>query len=197
MPKSPTPKKPTNQVRIIGGQFKRRNISFVDADGLRPTPDRLRETLFNWLMGHLQDAKVLDVCAGSGVLSFEALSRGAGFATMIEANTKQATQIKHNADTLRLTKSQLQIIHSQAQDVLPTLSTSYDVIFLDPPYALGLWQELLELITKHRLCHDDTLIYIESNQPLEPLIEGFAMSFVKSAKIGQIHAGIITPKPTD
>ena len=66
-----TTNKATNQVRIIGGQFKRRSISFIDADGLRPTPDRLRETLFNWLIADIHDAKVLDVCAGSGVLGLK------------------------------------------------------------------------------------------------------------------------------
>lgn len=79
-------KQQSNQVRIIGGQYKRRLISFVDADGLRPTPDRLRETLFNWLLADTLDALVLDVCAGSGVLGIEALSRGAKQAVLIEPN---------------------------------------------------------------------------------------------------------------
>ena len=74
------------QVRIIGGQFKRRSVSFIDAEGLRPTPDRLRETLFNWLLADIHGAYVLDSCAGSGVLGFEALSRGAAHCTFIEMN---------------------------------------------------------------------------------------------------------------
>ena len=77
-------------VRIIGGQFKRRIVSFIEADGLRPTPDRLRETLFNWLLADIHGARVLDSCAGSGVLGFEALSRGAAHTTFIEVNTAQS-----------------------------------------------------------------------------------------------------------
>ncbi|WFF37910.1 16S rRNA (guanine(966)-N(2))-methyltransferase RsmD [Moraxella nasibovis] len=183
----------TNQVRIIGGQFKRRNISFIDADGLRPTPDRLRETIFNWLMGDLQDAKVLDVCAGSGVLGFESLSRGASFAVMIEANQAQASELKRNADVLKLSKSDIHIIHATAQSALPTLDASFDVIFIDPPYALNLWHEILTLIIKHRLTHADTLIYIESDQALDRLIESFSLDIIKSAKVGQVFAGIFKP----
>lgn len=184
-----TPKS-TNQVRIIGGQFKRRNISFIDANGLRPTPDRLRETIFNWLMGDLQDAKVLDVCAGSGVLGFESLSRGASFVTMIEASQAQASELKRNADVLKLNKSSIHIIHATAQTALPTLNTVFDVIFIDPPYALNLWHEILTLIIKHRLTHADTLIYIESNKPLDELTQSFNLHTIKSTKVGQVFAGI-------
>ena len=83
--------KPTaaGEVRIIGGQLKRRVVRFVDAEGLRPTPDRLRETLFNWLISDIHDAQVLDSCAGSGVLGFEALSRGAAYCIFIEMNAAQ------------------------------------------------------------------------------------------------------------
>lgn len=184
-----TPKS-TNQVRIIGGQFKRRNISFIDADGLRPTPDRLRETIFNWLMGDLQDAKVLDVCAGSGVLGFESLSRGASFVTMIEASQAQASELKRNTDVLKLNKSSIHIIHATAQTALPTLNTTFDVIFIDPPYALNLWHEILTLIIKHRLVYADTLIYIESNKPLDELTQSFNLHTIKSTKVGQVFAGI-------
>ena len=80
------PKQPSNQVRIIGGQYKRRLINFIDSDGLRPTPDRLRETLFNWLLADTLDAVVLDMCAGSGVLGLESLSRGAKQAVLMQIN---------------------------------------------------------------------------------------------------------------
>lgn len=181
---------PTNQVRIIGGQFKRRNISFINADGLRPTPDRLRETIFNWLMGELQDARVLDVCAGSGALAFECLSRGASFATLIETNAAQASQLKYSADTLKLTKSDVQIINNTAQNALPTLDSSYDIIFIDPPYALNLWHDIINAIITHKLYHVDTLFYVESDQALEPLLNSFDVHWVKSAKVGQVFAGI-------
>lgn len=183
--------KSNNQVRIIGGQFKRRNISFIDADGLRPTPDRLRETIFNWLMGDLQDARILDVCAGSGVLGFESLSRGASFVTMIEANTAQAAELKRNADILKLTKDNIQIIHNTAQTALTALEGTYDVIFIDPPYALNLWQEILRIISKYHLAHTDTLIYIESDNNLDQLLNKFDLQIIKAARIGQIFAYLL------
>ncbi len=92
-------------VRIIGGQYKRRIVSFIDAEGLRPTPDRLRETLFNWLIADIHDAKVLDSCAGSGVLGFEALSRGAAHTTFIEVSPAQVTMLRQSAEQLRLDAS--------------------------------------------------------------------------------------------
>ena len=178
-----------NQVRIIGGQFKRRSVSFVQTDGLRPTPDRLRETIFNWLMADLQDALVLDVCAGSGVLGFEALSRGARHATFIEPHTPQAKTLHQNASTLNLAPDTHTIINDNAQNALPRLTGAFDVIFLDPPYALNLWTPLLKLLGTHGLYHKQTLIYAESDQPLD--FEGFELT--KSTKVGQVYAGILVP----
>lgn len=189
---SKTTVKSTNQVRIIGGQFKRRSISFVDADGLRPTPDRLRETLFNWLMADIHDARVLDVCAGSGVLGFEALSRGASHVVMIEPNPTQARTIKHNADILKLTHSQLSIINGTAQTALPTLGTPFDIIFIDPPYALDIWHDIINGIIEHGLYHANTLCYIESDTALDNILIPFSTNLYKSAKVGQVYAGVFT-----
>ena len=121
--KKPTQKstKAVNQVRIIGGQHKRRLLSFVDAQGLRPTPDRLKETIFNWLTGYLIDAKILDTCAGSGALGFEALSRGAKTATLIEPNLAQAQMLKQNANLLKL---------SDKLTIVSTIDTTLLILFL-------------------------------------------------------------------
>lgn len=181
-------KKSANHVRIIGGQFKRRQLSFVDTDGLRPTPDRLRETIFNWLMADTLGARVLDVCAGSGVLGFEALSRGASFATLIEPNCAQAALLRQNADSLRLTDTDCCIINATAQNALPTLSAPFDIIFIDPPYAQNLWQPLIALIIQHRLTHADTQIYIESDRPLDDIAH--PLRALKTTKVGQVYAGI-------
>ena len=129
-----------NQLRIIGGEWKRRMLPFASVDGLRPTPDRVRETLFNWLMWDIQNAQVLDLCAGSGALSFEALSRGAAHVTMIEPNSNQAQILKDNISLLKAQNCQLKIM--TAQQALAGLNTQFDVVFLDPPYSLNLWQDL-------------------------------------------------------
>lgn len=182
-----------NQVRIIAGQYRRRQLSFVDAEGLRPTPDRLRETLFNWLMGYLQQSSVLDMCAGSGCLGFEALSRGAKSVIFIESYTPQSRLLKENATLLQLEK-QTTIINDDARTALPKLTGRFDVVFIDPPYAANLWQELLEQLIQHQLIDTDSLIYLEADKPLttvlsEDLCQRF--SVLKSTKVGQAHAFLL------
>ncbi len=182
----------STQVRIIGGQQRGRLVQFCAIDGLRPTPDRLRETLFNWLMGHLLHARVLDVCAGSGVLAFESLSRGADSAVLIEANPTQARQLSKQAGQLGLSANT--IIHTAyAQSVLPTLQGTFDVIFIDPPYAQALWHMLLDGLFNAQLLHSDSLIYVEADKPLDNLSDDFALKIHKSTKVGQIYAYLFTP----
>lgn len=184
----------TNQVRIIGGLHRRRLISFITADGLRPTPDRLRETIFNWLTGHLVDARILDACAGSGALAFEALSRGAAHATLIEANPSQAKQLKTNAELLHLSK-QCQIIHHDVVAALAHLDTPFDIIFIDPPYALDLWQPILSKMIDAKLIHHDSLIYLEADRSIDSVISTELLArfeIIKSTQVGQAHAYLIS-----
>ncbi len=186
----------TNQVRIIGGLHRRRLISFIDADGLRPTPDRLRETLFNWLTGYLTDASVLDVCAGSGVLGFEAISRGAMDATMIELNPAQAKQLQQSADTLGIS-DKVSIINADATLAMDTLSTAFDVVFLDPPYAANLWQTLLDKLIKGKHLHADTRLYLESDKPLDSVLDADTLGrfdILKNVKVGQAYAYLLMLK---
>ena len=110
-----------NQLRIIGGEWKRRQLPFAAVEGLRPTPDRVRETLFNWLMWDIQNSKVLDLCTGSGALSFEALSRGAAQVLMIEPNRTQAEFLTNNLQLLKVTSQHAKLKIATAQQVLPTL----------------------------------------------------------------------------
>ncbi len=136
-----------NQLRIIGGEWKRRVLPFASIDGLRPTPDRVRETLFNWLMWDIQNAQVLDICTGSGALGFEALSRGAASVYMIEPDKTQARFLKDNIELLKAQNCHL--INATAQQALPRLKEQFDVVFLDPPYSLNLWHELSNLAETH------------------------------------------------
>ena len=210
--KAKTKNSAAGDVRIIGGQFKRRSVSFIDAEGLRPTPDRLRETLFNWLIADIHDAQVLDSCAGSGVLGFEALSRGAAHTTFIEINPAQSNMLCQSAEQLRLSANTYQIIQGTAEQVLTqnqTLPHHFDIVFIDPPYAQDLWQPILTALIKQSLISTETLIYLEAdkdltlqlNQLIASLNESSAPQMetiqgiigfecLKQTKVGQVVAGL-------
>lgn len=163
----------TSAVRIIGGRFKRRQLDFIDAEGLRPTPDRLRETLFSWLMADLYSARVLDCCAGSGVLGFEALSRGAAHCTFIEANPKQSQLLADSAELLQVSQTDADILTGRAELVIEQQAenfAAFDVVFIDPPYELDLWQPILKALLAHQLIHSDTLLYLEANRPINDIV---------------------------
>ena len=199
--------KAVGTVRIIGGQFKRRNVSFIDGEGLRPTPDRLRETLFNWLLADIHGARVLDSCAGSGVLGFEALSRGAAHCTFIEANAMQAQTLAQNAEQLRLDADSFTIKSGKAQIVLQQsqdFDQPFDIVFIDPPYADDLWQPILTSLINKALISTETLIYLEADKDLtvqlaelaktlaeNSKLEGLiSFNCLKQSKVGQVVAGL-------
>lgn len=177
-----------NQLRIIGGEWKRRQLPFASIEGLRPTPDRIRETLFNWLMWDIQNADVLDVCAGSGALAFEALSRGASSMVMIEPSTVQAKFLKDNLELLKVSKQHVHIKVSTAEKTLPTLKQQFDLIFLDPPYDLNLWSNLAKLADP--LLKSNGLVYIEANQDLSLLQLPSSWQLLKQTKAGIVRAGL-------
>jgi 16S rRNA (guanine966-N2)-methyltransferase len=181
-----------NQLRIIGGQFKRRQLSFASLEGLRPTPDRVRETLFNWLMWQIEGARVLDVCAGSGALSFEALSRGAQQVLMIEPHPTQVQYLQQNLQLLQI--SNAEIIASPAQQALHHCQRQFDVVFLDPPYSLNLWQTLAALVEP--LLSPDAVIYVEADRDFSLIHLPSSWQLSKLCKAGKVYAGLfrhVTP----
>ena len=216
--KAKTKNSAAGDVRIIGGQFKRRSVSFIDAEGLRPTPDRLRETLFNWLIADIHDAQVLDSCAGSGVLGFEALSRGAAHTTFIEINPAQVSMLRQSAEQLRLEASSYQIIQGTAEQVLTqnqTIQRHFDIVFIDPPYAQDLWQPILTALIKQSLISTETLIYLEADKDLTLQLNQLVVSLnessepqreitqdiiafecLKQTKVGQVVAGLYQLSPS-
>ena len=216
--KAKTKNSAAGDVRIIGGQFKRRSVSFIDAEGLRPTPDRLRETLFNWLIADIHDAQVLDSCAGSGVLGFEALSRGAAHTTFIEINPAQSNMLRQSAEQLRLDTATYQIIQGTAEQVLTqnqTLPHHFDIVFIDPPYAQDLWQPILMALIKKSLISTETLIYLEADKDLTLQLNQLVASLnensapqaettqgiigfecLKQTKVGQVVAGLYRLLPS-
>lgn len=121
-----------NQLRIIGGQWRGRRLSFPDVTGLRPTPDRVRETLFNWLAPVLPGARCLDLFAGSGALGFEAASRGAAAVVMVEREARAVTALR--AHIALLAAHQVQVIAADALTYLAGAAQLYDIVLLDPPF---------------------------------------------------------------
>jgi 16S rRNA (guanine966-N2)-methyltransferase len=155
-----------NQVRIIGGEWKRRLLTFPDHQGLRPTADRVRETLFNWLGQDLTGLSCLDLFAGSGALGFEAASRHARQVVMVDLARPVIAALRKNADSLGA-GSRVEVVAASALAYLQSTSRRFDVIFVDPPFASDLLAQVLPIL--ERCLHDGCLVYIESvSMPVLP-----------------------------
>lgn len=158
------------KVRIIGGKFRSRFIIFNDNNKLlRPTLDRIRETIFNWLDHNLSGQMILDLYAGSGALGFEALSRGATKVVMLESNLLSINYLNKNKGLLKCNDDELQIINQDAIYYLTNCYHKFDIIFLDPPYHSDLLQKSLTIIYNRRDLFANTLIYIECEKQLPDL----------------------------
>lgn len=186
--------KKNNTLRIIGGEWRSRKLPFVDAPGLRPTPDRIRETLFNWLQGSIHGAYCIDMFAGSGALGFEALSRGAEDVIFIEKNVSCANQLKEN---LKLLNTNALVVQSDAlsfSNVTVIPEKAFDIVFLDPPYRQGLIEKSLEYLSNQNLIDDNSLIYLEheSEEQFEWKYLGFEV--LKEAKAGQVDSFLLQMK---
>jgi 16S rRNA (guanine966-N2)-methyltransferase len=154
-------------IRIIGGDWKRTPLPVLDLDGLRPTPDRVRETLFNWLGQRLDGKRCLDLFAGSGALGFEASSRGAARVLMVERNARAAQQLR--ANQARLSATAIEIVEADALRLAAGLAPgSFDVVFLDPPFGEDLLGRALELAAP--LVSEDGFLYVESGSPIDPAV---------------------------
>jgi len=148
------------QIRIIGGQWRGRKLPVPDSPGLRPTTDRVRETLFNWLAPSMVDARCLDCFAGSGALGLEALSRYAASATLLEKDRSVAQQLQQNLVTLKAAHAKVENTNTLA--FLAQAGKPHDVVFVDPPFRKGLLEETLTLLENNGWLADDALIYVES-----------------------------------
>ncbi|KAA0445752.1 MAG: 16S rRNA (guanine(966)-N(2))-methyltransferase RsmD [Candidatus Thioglobus sp.] len=157
----------TNTFQIIGGEHRGRKFTFPDAVGLRPSPSKVRETLFNWIQFEIVDKVVLDLFTGSGALSFEALSRGAKKAISIEKNADAFAHLEQNK---RLLKTQnMSIFHQDALEFLTEKNqNSFDFIFLDPPFYKNYLEKTLKLIAKNGFANVGIKIYIESEFAITP-----------------------------
>lgn len=176
----------SNVVRIIGGEHKRRQLKVLDRPGLRPTPDRVRETLFNWLAPVLPGARVLDLFAGSGALGLEALSRGAGWCDLVEKDGAAARLLKANLEQLCLLE-RARVHHQDAQLFLrQPPSRPYDVVFLDPPYASDLLEKTLAIIGGAGWLAPDARIYVERPARLGPPMVPAGWDLLRQGEAGEV-----------
>lgn len=165
-------KKPANkknsasmgQIRIIGGKNRGRKLPVHDSEGLRPTTDRVKETLFNWLQADIRDANCLDLFAGSGSLGFEAISRFAQQVTFVEKEKRITQQLKENITTLQANNAL--VVNQDALTFLEQSDQQFDLVFLDPPFRQQLLASVVEKLEGNNLLADNAIIYLEAEKEL-------------------------------
>ena len=173
-------------IRIIGGQFRGKKLQFPATNDLRPTPDRVRETLFNWLMHDIRDARCLDAFAGSGALGFEAFSRGAAQIVLLEQNLSVYTHLLKTAASFNSPK--LRVINIDACKFLQQAKQQFDIIFLDPPFAKNHLPLCLEILANSEVLATGGLVYIEAPQKL--VVDQTHWQELKLKHAGQIVYGL-------
>ena len=185
-----------NQLRIIGGQWRGRKLSFADGDGLRPTMDRVRETLFNWLQNEIAGARCLDMFSGSGALGLEALSRYAGEVVMIDNNPQAIRMIQHNLDLLAVENARLlqcdakqYLQHYQKQQ---DAYKSFDIVFLDPPFNKQLVLPFCYYLDESGCLSEQAFIYIEMEKNIELPQLPQNWEVIKAKKAGQLAYYLVT-----
>jgi 16S rRNA (guanine966-N2)-methyltransferase len=190
-------------LRIIGGQWRGRRIPFATVAGLRPTQDRVRETVFNWLAGPVVAANCLDLFAGTGALGLEALSRGAKHVSFVDLSNVATTALKDNLNQLPLAADQSSSVaqmsgfewlrnHALLAAAADPTSKPYDLIFLDPPFALALMQDMLDALFASGCLAPNAMIYVEQAQPLKDLALPAPWKLHRNKKAGQVHYGLIS-----
>jgi len=157
--------KPAGVVRVIGGDWRGTRLPVADRDGLRPTADRVRETLFNWLQPMLPGARVLDLFAGTGALGLEAVSRGAREAVLVERDPRLADGLRQLAAKLP-GGERVQVVCADALGWLRQTPGSFDLVFVDPPFAGDLWRPAFDALEGHLA--DEAWLYVESPSPVPP-----------------------------
>lgn len=173
-----------NQLRIIGGDWRSRHIVFDDAPGLRPTPSRVRETLFNWLQSDVFNSRCLDLFAGSGALGFEAASRGAKRVVQVENNPGNCRQLRANAE--RLAARQIELMQMDVLGYLAGCEQQFDLVFLDPPFGQSLIEPTCRALVEHGVLAAHAKIYIESERHWNPQSLAGAWKLLKHKQAGDV-----------
>lgn len=183
----------TSTLRIIGGQWRSRRLNFPAIDGLRPTTDRLRETLFNWLAPAIYGANCLDLFAGSGALGLEALSRGAQHATFIDLSSQATNALRQNLDTLQCANAT--VYQDSADQWLQHNHDKYDVIFLDPPFRKSLLQTCVTRIDQASMLNEGAFIYLEMESELNQIDIPENWQVQKEKMVGQVRCLLLQNLP--
>ncbi len=179
------------QVRIIGGEWRGRRLPVPEAPGLRPTGDRVRETLFNWLRADIAGRRVLDLFAGSGALGFEAASLGAAEVWMVEANPRVARHLRETAAMLGADR-----VHIENRDALQWLAgqkARYDVVFLDPPFDAGLLTQVIDSLLDRGIIAPAGRIYYEYDARGAAPAFDRRLRVLRHKRAGQVAFGVLEP----
>lgn len=194
-------KKSSNSLRVIAGKWRSRKLSFPDVEGLRPTSDRVRETLFNWLQNHIAQEDCLDLFAGSGACGIEALSRDARHVTFIDAAAPALAAIRHNLTLLGadnfdlLQKDALDWLHSrsalqgqsQREPVNSNNQHLYGLVFIDPPFAAGLLEKVCQALENSGLLKPRAFVYLESGSSFTQMSLPANWQMQKSKQAGAVY----------
>lgn len=174
-------------IRIIGGLYRGKKLHFPSVEGLRPTPDRVRETLFNWLMNDIKESRCLDAFAGSGALGLEAFSRGASNVVFLENSPKAYANLQKNIN--QFNSPNLKLIKGDALHFLKNSSEQFDIIFLDPPFAAEYIPQCLEEIARSTILPAGGTVYLESPKIIS--INENQWRQIKLKQAGQVMYGLI------
>lgn len=162
----------SHSVKIIAGKFRGRQLPVLEAEGLRPTSNRVRETLFNWLMNDMTDSRCLDLFAGTGALGLEALSRGASEVVFLENNLNIFKNLKEIFKVFKINSEAAKIYHQDALNFLnQEVPKPFDIIFCDPPFRKNLVLKVLALLKNKKYLHPNSLIYVECEPEMNLLAE--------------------------
>ncbi len=186
MAKKPTQSARASSIRIIGGEWRSRKLTVPEAPGLRPTPDRVRETLFNWLAPTIQGARVLDAFTGSGALFLEALSRGASTGVAIDANTDAVNNLRRNLAVLQCDDAEVLRVDS-LQYLSNKAEQGFDIVLLDPPFHQDLLLSACQLLEDNNWLNKDAWIYTESEQVPSSLGVPSTWRLHREKHTGQVH----------
>ena len=174
-------------MKVISGIYKGRNIEYL-IDGTRPTMDRVKESLFGMIQNYIDEAKVLDLFAGSGNLGIEALSEGASFCTFVDSNYKAIKVINNNINNIGINNTK--VLNMDYKKAIQTLDSKYDLIFLDPPYKTNYIEEAIKLITEYDILSDNGIIICESDN-LDKIIYPKNYISIKDKKYGDKYIVIL------